>query len=58
MLPKNPLLIKGVFLYFRDMERKNAIKFLKVWGIVTVALILAFRFLLTPLVNAVEKFDF
>ena len=36
------------------MERKNAIKFLKVWGIVTVALVLAFRFLLTPLVNAVD----
>ena len=36
------------------MERKNAIKFLKGWGIATGALILAFPLILTPLVNAVD----
>jgi hypothetical protein len=36
------------------MERKNAIKFLQGWGIVTVALVLAFPLILTPLVNAVD----
>ena len=35
------------------MERKNAIKFLQGWGIVTVALVLAFPLILTPLVKGI-----